>query len=164
MEPWYLKLAEELKETKRFERERVTARALSGRYHASRAISVLSHGECSCSIVEGYAALWPLRDPHWYELDVMKLPSHEKADAELWIRLPEIIRLLKSRQHALAVTDHAPLIRHLTRLGFVPINWSSKPDVLKWASELHIVCKLPGSVHSEGDPTELDGQKWLFVR
>lgn len=65
------------------------------------------------------------------------------------------------------ITSEEETMRSASALGFLPVTTRTHPEILKWASEVGVVCRLPDSIHPIAPGTwgaPKGGEQWLFVR
>lgn len=113
--------------------------------------------------IEAFAALWPTFDAKWWELGTVWVGEGMRGNGVCDEIMAETVALAPHGSHLFLITPVECIICAADQLGFIPVTESVRPGVLRWASEVGIVMRLPKSVwQCEALPKA--GERWLLMR
>ncbi|MEY4747437.1 MAG: hypothetical protein RLZZ416_486 [Candidatus Parcubacteria bacterium] len=111
-----------------------------------------------------YGALWPTSDKSWLEVGSLYVhPAHRKNGLHMEI-MSELVKRVPEGGRLFLITADKRVMQLASDFGFVRVSSTTHPNVLRWASEVGIVCRLPKSVHKIGWPAPEANERWLFIR
>ena len=167
MQRKWIVLSQTLTTTGVYHTARTTARRLSSRYYAGKAVIRESAKEVGDRTIEAYAASWATMLPDWYEIGTVWIVDRLRSNGLARQLMMEIIQLVSRDDRFFLITREATIMKLALELGFVPVTTRTHPDILQWASKIGIVARLPASVHPIAPNTwarPQAGERWLFVR
>ena len=162
MQRKWIALCRALKEAGKYYEPRLKARLLSGRYHACRpVIRICDHA------IQAYAALWRTNHPDWYELGNVWVGKRLRGRGLRDILMMEAMAVAPQGAHLFLITSVGAIKISAERLGFKRVTTQTHPELLQWASEVGVVCRLPSSIHPIGQcewQPFVEGKRSLFLR
>ena len=152
-------LSHRLVATGKYHGSRLKPRLLASRYHAGRAVIRETSEETGDRTILAYAALWPTYRGwynDWYELGTVWISEGFRGNGLCQVMMGSVLELAPPSTKFFLFTDNKVVMEAARHLGFAQIDENAE-GLLRWASKVHVVCRLPGSLFREE-------KRRLFVR
>lgn len=154
-------LSERLRATGKFYAPRLAPEHLETAIRERRAVVKTVDGE-----PVAFAALWSTNREDWLELGTVWVAEGHRGNGLRHTMMAIAAELASPNKKIFLMTDVEGVMKSAKVLGLTPMTTASYPRLLRWASEVGAVCRLPGSIHPVspgiwGCPK--DKERWLFI-
>ncbi len=165
MQDRWIVLSEQIRAEGKYFSARTTARKLSKRFYAGRAVvRQIDSPVASLRFVQGYAALWRTAVDGWYELGTVWVTPELRGNGVQFDLMTELVAKAPQGKGLFLITDAFPVMRTAGILGFRPVTLATMPDVHDWSAVVDLGERLPRTALLEALPMPKDGERWLFIR
>ena len=121
--------------------------------------------------IEAFAALWPTNRTDWLELGTVWVGKSLRGKGLRNALMTETVALVPKGASLFLFSSVEKIQESADGLGFEPMTTEVFPGLLGWASEVGIVCRLPGSIHPVRNcgeyhewGTPKPGERRFFIR
>ena len=164
MKQKWVDLSAALKAARVYHEDRIAPQTLQKRFHSGHAAMRETSEVFGSRTIKAFGALWPTWRPDCWEVGTLFVRPEYRGNGLLPEIMDELMRRAPNGSSLFFITKEERIMKLAPEYGFVRVSGTTYPNILRWASQRGLVCRLPKSVYKVGWPSPEPRERWLFMR